>query len=559
MASESDHVALELSLNDNEMDSVNVPFNDKNYIFITDSTSNSGNFTSGQMQFDLKNFSSQSQWVDLKQAYVEFPIKVYASVTSAGTGNAIATNLLTTIKNGFHHFISGAQLILNGQTIQSLQPYENVATSQRIYSKWSKDTLTKYGKSCGLALDDMTADSVATLAGNNSLNNCAYATVANSVIGFDCVANNAVLHNDGVASRITLTNPDITTSTTLRNNILSASSIKTAGLANTGVVAAGATTGVIYSQCVMGTVRLCDIFDINELPMVKNLNGFLTLNLNTSTTALTGAGAGSTLANTTAVSYNITAGQTNPILINRSALTYSSSGSATITITAQVNGSTDNLVGNAGPLLTAARMIVPAYQANPKTDMALSNSSKMFATLEKIVNPFTVASGSSITYNVTSGVPNAKSLVLLPMLQNLGATANLTNPEISAFDCVPGTSGPFSVIDQLQVYLGNKPVYQYPISYSFEQWVSENSKTGAFGGMIDEQASGLLTQQLYEQNHSFVYVDLSRRADSENGASKAIQVSLKNNTQFGMKIIAIVFYEKQWVINTNSCMLQNIK
>jgi hypothetical protein len=85
----------------------------------------------------------------------------------------------------------------------------------------------------------------------------------------------------------------------------------------------------------------------------------------------------------------------------------------------------------------------------------------------------------------------------------------------------------------------------------FEHWYSENSKTGLADGIIDQQASGLLSQQLFEQNHKFYYVDLSRRVPSEDGSSKSIQVSFTNpSVNYGMKCIAIVFYQKKWTINT---------
>ncbi len=48
-----DEVAFEKSVGSNEEP---VLFQDKNYTFITDSTSNSGSFSSGQIQFDLSKY-----------------------------------------------------------------------------------------------------------------------------------------------------------------------------------------------------------------------------------------------------------------------------------------------------------------------------------------------------------------------------------------------------------------------------------------------------------------------------------------------------------------------
>ncbi|CAK4648511.1 hypothetical protein LEN26_020212 [Aphanomyces euteiches] len=234
-------------------------------------------------------------------------------------------------------------------------------------------------------------------------------------------------------------------------------------------------------------------------------------------------------------------------------------GTPVVQIVGSVDATTAGAVGSAGPLLTNARLLVPYYIANPKTDSALTQSSKFFTSYEKIVNPLTVAAGASINYTISTGIPNPRKLLLLPLWQNLGGVSYLSNPEVSCFDSVPATSGPYATLSNLQVYLANKPMYQYPIQYNFEQWVSENSQLGLHGSMVSEDTSGLLTQQLFEQNHGFYVVDLSRRMTSEDGSSKSVQVSFTNpSATFGMKVIAIVWYEKQWVINTATCQLATV-
>ena len=85
------------------------------------------------------------------------------------------------------------------------------------------------------------------------------------------------------------------------------------------------------------------------------------------------------------------------------------------------------------------------------------------------------------------------------------------------------------------------------------------SSLGLGGDTIDYQTSGLLTEQLFEQNHRFYTIDLSRRMPSEDGMSKSVQVSCTNaSATYGMKVIAIVFYEKKWIINTATNNLSNV-
>jgi len=568
MSSDGDQIAFHNSMNDNLADASNIPFSDKNYTFITDSTSNSGSFSSGQIQFDLSTLNSQSQWINLSEAMIEFPVKITAQLTTAGTSTKTTdtTAAINTaiIKNGWHQWIDSAQLIVNGQTIQSSQPYENVAAQFRILSKWSQDTLQKMGPTCGFALDDCTADSDVTTTISNTVNmaNATYSTVAANVKGFDAVNNQSSLFNKGIQTRSSFTNSDINpSSANIQTQILGAASMKTAGRSHASTLAAGSNTvnTYLYSAFYMATCRLKDLADIDDFPLVKNLKGYLYLSFNSSQVNITSAAGAATITGVTITSLT---GRTTPFLINNSSTgllmgNYAATGTV-CQIVGSVDATTTGAQTNAGPLLTNARLLVPYYISNPKADQALTQSNKFFTTLEKIVNPITCAAGASVNYTITVGVPNARKLVLLPMWQNLGGVTNLTNPEQSPFDTVPATSGPFATLANLQVYLANKPLYQYPIAYDFEQWIEENAQLGLNGAMISEQTSGLLSEQLFEQNHKFYYIDLSRRLESEDGTSKSVQVSFTNpSSGFGLKVVAIVFYEKRWIINTSQCMLQS--
>jgi hypothetical protein len=236
-----------------------------------------------------------------------------------------------------------------------------------------------------------------------------------------------------------------------------------------------------------------------------------------------------------------------------------------VSFTGTVEGNRTGAVQTSAPISPNARMLCPYYIANPKVDEALTMT-KQFSTYEKVVNPIIVSKGHTISYTVSVGIPNPRKLVLLPFYQNLSpvdddgktSVTNLQNPEYSAFDTVPATSSPFAYLNNLQVYVANKPIYQYPLQYGFEQWIAENSHLGLNGNADDELTSGLLSQQLWEQNHRFYAVDLSRRISSEDGTSKSVQVSFTNGSEkYDMKVIAIVYYEKKWTINTSQCMISS--
>lgn len=563
MATEGDQIVFENSVSNK---SEPVLFNEKKYNFITDSTSNSGTFSSGQIQFDLSTFSSQN-WVSLSEAVIEFPVRLTAKLTTAGAGGSPGTHsagiFAAVCKNGFHHWFNSAQLIVNGQTIQSQQPYENVAASYRILKGWSQDTLNKWGLTCGVALDDITGDSEVATTYNTAigLNNATYSTVATSIRGFDAVNNQNVLFNKGVSSRMQHINSNIA-STTVGGTILGATGYKNAGKSNVGVASAtNSVNSFLHTQFIMATVRVKDLFDISEFPLCKNIKGYMYLTFNSFQVQLTGGLSGSgTIATVTSTPLTGLSCPFNVIYDSSGGVQLSNAATSTapvITITGTIDGTSTDALNSSGALLTNARLLMPYYNANPRTDSALSKV-QAFKTLEKIVNPFSLTASEVKNFTITVGVPNPRKLVLLPMYQNLGGSSYLSNPEISPFDTVPATSSPFAKLDNIQIYIANKPLYQYPIQYDYENWVMNCVQEGANSGLTDEMTSGLLSQQLWEQNHRYYVFDLSRRLESDDGMSRAVQISCTNpSASFGMKVIAILFYEKMWQINTATCAIES--
>lgn len=554
MSSESDILAFQNSVEDNLDAASTVLFNGKRWAYIVDSTSNSGNFGSGQIQFDLSSFASQAQWLNLAEAVIEFPVKIIAKANNASAAT-ISPNVNSIIqKAGWHQWIDTCQLMLNGQTIQAAQPFENVATTWRILSKWSQDELIKQGPTCGFAIDDMTGGgttSTALLATNGLAN--AATSVATAGKGFDAVNNQTVLLNKGIADRASFINNGVTAST-LQAQILGTGGVASAGRSNVGT-AAGATglNTVALSAFAMATVRLKDLCDISDIPMCKNLKGYLYLSFNSSQVDVTANGANSI----DVVGVQVLSGRTTPFLVNHAAssgFTFSGAGPQ-VRITGSVNGTTDGQVGNAGPILTNARMLMPYYLANPKADAVLSQTNKFFTTLEKIQFTIDVGAGKSANPTITSGVPNPRRIVMVPTLVGLGTNTTIPLPELSPFDTVPATSGPFAGLSQLQVYVANAPVYQYPVTYDYEQFLQEQSQVGLNGNQSNEETSGLLTEQLWTQNHRFYTVDLSRRMDAEDGSSKSVALSFINPTAYTAHIIGHLYYEKRWVMDTTTCTI----
>lgn len=181
MSSDSDRVAFDESVSPQDN---TVLFQQKRWSSITDSSSNGGVFN-GQIQFDLNTLSSQNQWTDLSQAYIQFPVKLSInSATAVGTAaQQNFDNFAASIKNGFHQFVDSVSIVLGGSNIQSSQIYENVNTTYKMLSEWSSDELRKYGPTLGIALDDYQLAADSTLTTRDGLDNVNIATISTSFAG----------------------------------------------------------------------------------------------------------------------------------------------------------------------------------------------------------------------------------------------------------------------------------------------------------------------------------------------------------------------------------------
>lgn len=527
MSSESDRVAFDDSVQPHDE---TVLFQDKKWTYIVDSTSNGGNFSS-QIQFDLNTLSSQSQWVDLSQAYVNFPIRV--KIRNAGGSSLssvpIASSLTTCLKNGFHQMIDSVQLVVNGQTIQTSQIYENVAATFRVLSSWSEDTLQKYGPSLGVALDSYTG-----------IDNTGTAALISAPLGI----NNTAGANTAIPVRQSAQN-------VLASGSFAASSIlgqQAKNLGKSQVAVSGGTVAVgahVYTQFVMATIRLADICPaVKCMPMTRNLKGFLYLNYNSSTTTLD-YNATPSLTTVSTVSQF---GRCSPVLLtNQSGL---SVANAKWELECTVSGVQTEQTA-AAPQLTFARLVCPYYVANPTVDSALSMR-KTYRYLERNVSTFDITAGANTTITLSPGIANPKGVLLFPYFTGSSTVSNLvSNPLLSIADTCPATTSPFAALKDIQIMIANKPIFNNPVQYDADLWLQEVAQLGLDGGLNNEMSSGLLSAQDWDQLYRYYYVNVGRRIESEDGSSKSVMAQCTNATQCNMRVIAMIFYEKEITVDTS--------
>ena len=547
MPSESDKVVFEESVEG--QDNVNL-FESKKWTYITDTTSSNGNF-SGQLQFDLNTLSSQCQWTDLSQAIIQFPVKLSIKNNTNTAPSAVNINAAT-IKNGFHQFVDSVSISIGNTTVQSSQIFTNLDINYKILTEWSKDTLTKYGPTLGVALDDMLGSTDTNTAATESVDNLALFTTAASVQGFDIW--NA--RNPGIKERLIHQNNNVA-STALGRSILSANQ-KVLGKSNVQADATVATSGSdVFVLYALGTLRLKDLSDaIAKMPLVKGLKGFIYINYNSTETIITNTGAAAAI--TSVPSSTAKFGRCCPAMYNTGAdgIALSAASTAPITFVADINATTSNLT-DAVPIQLNAVLHAPYYIATPEVDRALTFK-KTIRYNERFVTQFTMLKEGQVNQTLTPGISNPKRVILYPYFTGTGDSGNtgfIANPLLSPFDGVPSTTSPFAAIKDLQIYCANQPIYQSPINFDWQTFCNEIAQSGLDGGLNDQASSGLLSQRTWNQLYRYYTVDLSRRLNGSDGASKSIQISCTNATKCPMTVIAIIWYEREITVDSASGMV----
>ena len=98
-------------------------------------------------------------------------------------------------------------------------------------------------------------------------------------------------------------------------------------------------------------------------------------------------------------------------------------------------------------------------------------------------------------------------------------------------------------------------MFQQPVTMDWQTFCNEVGKNGFNGGEVDQASSSLLSQLSWNQLYRYYTCDISRRMNSEDGASKSIQISCTNATVCPMTVVAIIWYEREITVDSASGMV----
>lgn len=536
------------------------PMVDKEVLYVMDQNGGSYN---GQIQIDTSVLANSGKWLAYSEAYLEIPFMVSMKSSSNIGGDATYTNgFMVGLKNGYYQLIDSIQVDYNNTNVVQLQPYTNFYVNYKLLSTLSKDSVNKWGDAIGFCPDSAGSfrwSAGASADGDGISNNRVYKDWSNAPLWsseMDQVNEGFLrrLKNNGIDLGV---NPAGVGYGAIPNMVAvgSANTIRKNHFTNSG---SGSSANGVYQWNLLATIRLkdlCDFFD--KMPLVKGAFLRFTINYNSFRATATTVAVGPTIVHTSLTQLS---GRTNPMMVSSSLagnplnLSVANGGGGVFSLECGVAG-TSNPASTVTPMNNSCRLYVPAYALNPaRESQYISLHPTKTITYTDIYNYNLTSIGASSSFNsiLTNGIVNAKSVVLIPMMNNVAgnyATQSLT-PYQSLFDSAPGTTAPLSSLTNLQIQVSGQNVWQQNVNYDYEMFLNEVASMNALnGGASDELTSGLIGRFEWDNGYRFYVADISRRLPSEDSVPKSVVVSGTNNSAKIIDLICFITFERKITID----------
>ena len=507
---------------------------------------NNGGYNS-TINFNLSAWSNNDLMIDYSNAIIQIPI-IMKCVGSA-PHEAGVNPYVAGLKNCYANFIDSITVSYNGKNVVEQQAFTNFHVNFRLLTSMSEDDVNKWGPSIGFYKDDVggyTYTQIDTPT-DNGIN---YTNNKDHDIGVMAIGDR--LRNDRDNAGFTK-RKQLTTAYSATNQISAFDNISDLYGMNTWKV-----DGANMVWRIIATIRLKDVSDFfNRAGLMRNANINLSITYNEVDFVVGNFNNDSPAAPTANIlkltSTTVRSGNTNPVLVTSlnsvASAGNNSMGKAAAIFTYTTRIARDGVYNHSA--LNSCRLYACGYTPSNKTNELIMTR---YPTRKIVYNDIYTYKINNKTgaFNeiVSNGITGLQYLVVIPV-----ATLD-TPPYQSPFDTCPGTSTPLATIDNFQVQIGGKNIFQKNFQYTYETFLFELASINAKnGGALTGSTSGLISQHDFNFGYRYYVCDLSRRANYENNKPQSVAVLGTNVARLGgapvaMDYIVIVAYQKNLSIDT---------
>ena len=428
-------------------------------------------------------------------------------------------------------------------------------------------------------------------------------TVATTIFAYNqetcCVKGSADLYcwtNDGLKKRMEYLNYSTMLNTGL---LLTQTSNNQAGLLGTDQTSAEGVYNAIFQSYVQrqagyraivfdAVVRMKDIADFfNKCPLLKGST--MRLYLNTNQVYLAGATTNAVVDDTgitarggqvlTSPPVILGGGGTCPVMLSSADI--GQAGSLLNPPAAALGAAVDWKVGlsivrtqfsqlatTITAPITSCRLYAPCYTMSPIAEqryLSLTPTKKVMYNDIFQYSFDNVAAGSPFNLLVSNGIPNIRSVLVVPLLaqaQNghagtlpdsgAGDVLATTNTLLSPFSTTGGTPDPM-VIGNFNIQISGKNLFinnqEYNYETFMEQLVSSNQLNGS---LTTSLGSGQISFEGFQSLYRYYYGNTSRSIPSEDGVAKAVQLLGTNRSPVPISIMVFVEFEREITIDVRT-------
>ena len=557
------------------------PFIDKQTnSYINDQNSGVYSATQSLVQFDLSSLYNSSRWTNTNDMFVTIPIIMAIATGALGAAPTVppptAAWALATLKSGYHHLISQADLQIDGKTVSETQPFLGTFTHIKLLSELSQNDLKSIGSVIGFSDVLDTPNSV--------IWNSAYDTATQAAT----FTNGNGLTNNNVFGSTTQTAGKPNQNEGLCNEAINKRALKVLDISKSGVSKlTGA--GNIYTlgeklrdeykstYFVSGNVgyitdlaiiRLKDIFDcMNNIGIVKRFNGVLRLYVNTGSLHVTcnsGHAADNAVPRYNFSVSNSTFSNVCPFTINNlnaleadGGLDFTQKQIAVglfIGKTLPTNNANINLGATTiSHPQTSCRLYYSSIIMEPDRALTYSraNQSKNVVFKNYYFNQInTVGAGTNYSQLIQSGITNPYALIVVPYIGTTTVGMSGMSQYQSPFDTAPATGAPI-ILEELQVQLGGQQVLSSPYRYGFETFVSQFSNCEALSSSDFGVSCGIVNYEWWQANRIY-YINLSRSTKADQLTPRNVVLSFKNATSVPIDVQVFTVYLDRITLNVDT-------
>ena len=558
------------------------PFIDKQTnSYINDQNSGVYSATQSLVQFDLSSLYNSSRWTNTNDMFVTIPIIMAMAIAPLNGAPAVpppsSAWALATLKSGYHHLISQADLQIDGKTVSETQPFLGTFTHVKLLSELSQNDLKSIGSVIGFSDVLDTPNSV----------------IWNSSVTDGDLTNGNGLTNNNVFGTTTQTAASANQNTGVCNEAINKRALKVVDITKAGInKIVGA--GNIYSELgdlnklkaeykstyyVSGNygyitdlaiIRLKDIFDcMNNIGIVKRFNGVLRLYVNTGSLHVTCNANNTTDAGTANPNYKFSVSNSTftnvcPFTINN----LNSLGSVAGIPFAQKQLAVGLFIGKTLPTnnnginlavtsvthpQSSCRLYYSSIIMEPERALTYSraNQSKNVVFKNYYFNQInTVGAGNSYSQLIQSGITNPYALIVIPYIGTTNTGMAGMSQYQSPFDTAPATGSPI-ILEELQVQLGGQQVLSSPYRYGFETFVSQFSNCEALSSSDFGVSCGIVNYEWWQANRIY-YINLSRSTKADQITPRNIVLSFKNASSVPIDVQVFTVYLDRITLNVDT-------